>query len=154
MGRGERKHRGVDLLECGMPESWLDWHQTKCLQPPPQRHSHSLSFSFLSLSWASCPQSNSPFSLPTSLYRSLPQPMKQESRHLRFLLQDQRSLCQGLRTDGIPSPCCYCCWPAVVLGIQNRPLTSVWLLEYAVVPRIKRNTEDRHTHPVHTFICT
>lgn len=31
---GERKHRGVDLLECCMPESWLDWHQTKYFQDP------------------------------------------------------------------------------------------------------------------------
>lgn len=84
------------------------------------------------------PSPTPPFSPHCSLSLSLPQPMKQESRHLRFLRQDQRSLCPGLRTDGIPSPCwCCCCWPAVAPGIQNRSLTSAWLLEYADVPRIK-----------------
>lgn len=82
------------------------------------------------------PSPTAPYSPRSSL--SLPQPMKQESRHLRFLRQDQRSFCPGLRTDGIPSPCCCCCcWPAVAPGIQNRSLTSAWLLEYADVPGIK-----------------
>lgn len=84
------------------------------------------------------PSPTPPFSPHSSLSLSPPQPMKQESRHLRFLRQDQRSLCPGLRTDGIPSPCCCCCcWPAVAAGIQNRSLTSAWLLEYANIPRIK-----------------
>lgn len=105
---------------------------------PSQHHHHSLSL---------LPSFERHVPSPTpSLSFSLPQPMKQESRHLHFLRQDQRSLCPGLRTDSIPSPCCCCCcWPAVAPGIQNRSLTSVWLLEYANVPRIK-GTQRIHTH--------
>lgn len=47
----------------------------------------------------------------------------------------------------IPSPrCCCCCWPAVGVGIQNRSLTSAWLLEYADVPENQRDTEGGRTH--------
>lgn len=120
------------------------WHARKLarLAPnqmpsaPPAPPPTPLSLSLFSLPLMSPVQL--PLSLLTALSLSLPQPMKQESRHLRFLRQDQRSLCPGLRTDGIPSPCwCCCCWPAVAPGIQNRSLTSAWLLEYADVPRIK-----------------
>lgn len=122
--------------------------------PPPIHHHHHHSYSLLSLSSAPTPPS-------LSLSLCLPQPMKQEeSCHLRFLRPDQRSLCPGLRTDGIPSPCC-CCWPAVAEGIQNRSLTSAWLLEYADVPRIKGTQRiDTHTHtqrlktPAYVFIHT
>lgn len=103
------------------------------------------------------PSPTPPFSPHSSLSLSPPQPMKQESRHLRFLRQDQRSLCPGLRTDGIPSPCCCCCcWPAVAAGIQNRSLTSAWLLEYANIPRIK-GTQRMDTYALtkaNSFICT
>lgn len=124
---GERKHRGVDLLECSMPEGWLDWHQTKCFHPPHRP----------------CKlQPRSYVLLSPSL--SLPQAVKQESLRLRFLGRDQRSLWPGLLTDGIPSPgCCCCCWPAVAAGIENRPLTFARLLEYASVLRIKGT--HRHT---------
>lgn len=138
---GERKHHGVDLLEFCMPESWLYWHQTKYFQPPLTPPPALSLFTPMSVS--------KPVQLPPphhhpSLSLSLPQPMKQESHQLRFLRQDHRSLCPDLRTNGIPSPCCCCCCcPAVAPDIQNRSLTSAWLLEYGKVPRIQRNTEAR-----------
>lgn len=113
----ERRHRGVDLLECNMPESCLDWHQTKCL--------------------------------PRSHKRRGPGLVKQESRRLRFLRQGRPPLCPGLRTDGIPAHrcCCCCCRPAVAPDVQNRSLTSAWLLEYTDIPRIK-STQGTVTHRI------
>lgn len=133
-----------------MPESWLDCHQTKCLHPPPP-------LSLFSLMSVMSPV-QLPLSLLASLSLSLPLPVKQESRHLRFLRQDHRSFCPGLRTDGIPSPpcSCCCCCPAVAPGIQNRSLTSAWLLEYANFPRIK-GTQRMDTYtlaPANSFVHT
>lgn len=117
---------------------------------PPNTTTTNTTLTLFSLSHERQVPSPTPPFLSSLLSLSPPQPMKQESCHLRFLRQDQRSLCPGLRTDGIPSPCCCCCcWPAVAAGIQNRSVTSAWLLEYANVPRIKR-TQRIDTHTVQT----
>lgn len=56
------------------------------------------------------------------------------------------------RRHSFPSCSCCCCCPAVALRIQNRSLTSAWLLEYANLPRIKGTLGiDTHTR-THTLI--
>lgn len=93
----ERKYRGVDLQECGMPKSWLHWHQTKYLErPPPSSPPPSSSSTIGGTSHSLL------LHLPSFISAVSPSALSETGEpHLRFLPLLQRTISPG-RTAFLP----------------------------------------------------